>query len=245
MTSSDYWDADTAARYDQTSAEMFAPEVLDPTLARLTELAEDGPVLEFASGTGRVSIPLADNGIEVDGIELSQPMTDALHAKRPDLTVVVGDMATATGPRAGHYSLVFLVFNTIGNLCTQPEQVACFRNAARHLRPGGRFLIEVGVPPIRRFPPGAAAVPFDVSAAHIGFDTFDMATQQATSHHYSRQPDGSFRNGIHNYRYLWPAECDLMAQLAGLEPESRHQDWHGRAFTGDSQSHVSVWRKPS
>lgn len=245
MTSSDHWDAETAERYDESSAEMFTPGVLDPAVDRLADLASDGPVLEFASGTGRVSIPLSDRGFEVHGIELSQPMTDALHTKRAKFQVTVGDMATATAPRVGDYSLVFLVFNTIGNLRTQAEQVACFRNAARHLRPAGRFVIELGVPPIRRFPPGQTAVPFDVSADHVGFDTFDMATQDAISHHYSRQADGSFRYGIHHYRYLWPSECDLMAQLAGMELELRHADWTGSPFTGDSEGHVSVWRTDS
>ncbi|GAB3587348.1 class I SAM-dependent DNA methyltransferase [Calidifontibacter terrae] len=244
MTSSDYWDAAAAERYDESSAEMFTPQVLDPVIDRLTELAAGGPVLELASGTGRVTIPLADNGIKIDGIELSQPMTDALHAKRPQLPVVVGDMASATAPGVGTYSLVFLVFNTIANLRTQEEQVACFRNAARHLRPGGRFLIELWIPGIRRFPPGQAAVPFHVSDDHTGLDTYDPATQRGTSHHYSRTSDGSFRYGTSNFRYLWPSECDLMAQLAGLEFESRHADWHGFPFTGDSENHVSVWRKP-
>ena len=152
-------------------------------------------------------------------------------------------MATATVQ--GDFSLVYLVFNTLGNLRTQDEQVACFRNAARHLSPGGRFVVELGVPVLRRLPPGQAAVPFDVGEEHVGFDTYDLVSQQGTSHHYTREADGSFRYGVHHYRYVWPAECDLMAQLAGLERESRWADWHGAEFTGDSESHVSVWRRPS
>ncbi len=243
MTSSDVWDSETAARYDTGSAGMFAPEVLGPTVDALAELAGDGPALELAVGTGRVAIPLAARGIPVRGIELSEPMAAVLRGKTDDVPVVVGDMATTDVPVHGGYSLVYLVFNTLGNLRTQDEQVACFANAARHLRPGGRFVIELGVPALRRMPPGQDAVPFEVSADHVGFDTYDLVTQQATSHHYTREPDGSFRYGPHHFRFVWPAECDLMARLAGLELERRDADWRGSPFLGDSPSHVSVYRK--
>jgi len=209
----------------------------------LADLADSGPALELAIGTGRVAIPLAERGVPVTGIELSQPMADELHRKRPDLPVVVGDMATATVP--GEFSLVYLVWNSIGNLRTQDEQVACFRNAARHLLPGGRFVIELWIPGIRRLPPGQEAVPFHVGARHVGFDTYDLATQQGTSHHYSRDADGTVTYGASNFRYIWPSECDLMAQLAGMTLERRTADWKGSAFTGDSESHVSVWVKPA
>ena len=243
MTSSDLWDEETAARYDESSAEKFAPEVLNPAVDFLARLASPGPALEFAVGTGRVGIPLAARGVPVTGIELSQPMVDQLRRKtaEDDLPVVVGDMATTTLP--GEFSLVYVVWNSIGNLRTQQEQVQCFRNAARHLSPGGRFVIELGVPGIRRFPPGQAAVPFHVSDRHVGFDTYDLTTQRGTSHHYWRQEDGSTRYGYSNFRYIWPAECDLMAQLANLELEQRVADWEGRPFTSDSETHVSVWRK--
>lgn len=244
MTSSDLWSAETAARYDEASAFMFAPEVLGPAVERLAELAGDGPVLELAVGTGRVAIPLRERGLEVSGIELSGPMAVRLREKRDDIPVAVGDMATTTVGEPGSFGLVYLVWNSIGNLRTQEEQVACFRNAARHLAPGGRFVIELWVPGIRRFPPGQTAVPFHVGEHHVGFDTYDMATQQGTSHHYSRREDGTVGYGASNFRYIWPAECDLMAQLAGLELESRSADWRGAPFTGDSESHVSVWRKP-
>ena len=184
MTSSDLWDAGTAARYDETSAGMFTAEVLDPTVDFLARLAGDGAALELAIGTGRVGVPLRARGVPVTGIELSAPMVEQLRRKvgEDELPVTVGDMATTRVP--GAFSLVYLVYNTIGNLRTQAEQVACFRNAARHLAPGGRFVIEVGVPPLRRLPPGQAAVPFDVSERHLGFDTFDLVDQQGTSHHY-------------------------------------------------------------
>jgi SAM-dependent methyltransferase len=244
MTSSDLWDDATANRYDEASAEMFAPEVLDPTVRFLARLAGSGPALELAVGTGRVAVPLAARGVPVSGIELSAPMVAQLRRKADETTVAVavGDMATTRVP--GEFALVYLVFNTLGNLRTQPEQVACFRNAARHLAPGGRFVVEIGVPSLRWMPPGHVAVPFDVSERHVGLDTYDPVTQQAVSHHFTREPDGSFRYGVHSFRYVWPAELDLMAQLAGLELEQRVADWHGAELTSESTSHVSVWRKP-
>ena len=157
MRQDEIWDADAAQRYDTPGTGMFAPEVLGPTVDRLAELAGDGRALEFAIGTGRVAVPLAERGVPVTGIELSRPMIDQLRTKADEATipVVVGDMATARAP--GEYTLVYLVFNTISNLLTQAEQVACFRNAARHLAPGGRFVIELWVPELRTLPPGQQA----------------------------------------------------------------------------------------
>ena len=242
MTSSDLWDAETAERYDASSAFMFTPEVLDPAVDLLAHQAGGGPALELAIGTGRVALPLIERGVPVSGIELSQPMVDQLRAKRPGVPVVLGDMATTRVP--GEYSLVYVVWNSIGNLRTQDEQVACFRNAAAHLAPGGHFVIELGVPSLRRFPPGQQGVPFHIGEHHLGVDTFDLTTQQGTSHHYTRHDDGTVTYGASNFRYIWPAECDLMAQLAGLAFEARFADWRRSPFTGDSESHVSVWRKP-
>jgi SAM-dependent methyltransferase len=241
LVSSDYWDAETAAGYDDNSAFMFEAHVLEPAVSFLAGLAGEGPALELAIGTGRVALPLSDRGVSVTGIELSQPMVDELQKKRGDIPVVIGDMASSTAP--GEYSLVYVVWNSIGNLRTQPEQVACFRNAARHLAPGGYFVIELWIPGIRRFPPGQQAVPFHVGDRHVGFDTYDMTTQQGTSHHYTRRPDGTVQYGASNFRYIWPSECDLMAQLAGMELERRIADWHGAPFTNDSEKHVSVYRK--
>lgn len=158
------------------------------------------------------------------------------------LAVVVGDMATTAVP--GEFSLVYLVWNGISNLRTQREQVECFRNAARHLRPGGRFVIELWVPPVRRLPPGQLAAPMAVDDGHLVFDTYDLTSQHGTSHHYWREADGTTRYGSSRFRYIWPSECDLMAQLAGMELEDRFADWDGRPFTSDSESHVAVWRKP-
>ncbi|WP_446665491.1 class I SAM-dependent DNA methyltransferase [Flexivirga sp. B27] len=241
MTSSDLWDSETAERYDEESSFMFAPEVLDPAVDVLAALVGHGAALEFAIGTGRVAIPLHEKGIDVSGIELSQPMLDQLFAKSADISAVGGDMATAVVD--GEFSLVYLVWNGLGNVRTQAEQVEVFRNAARHLAPGGRFLIEMWVPGIRRMPPGQSTVPFHVGADHLGFDTYDLTTQQGTSHHYTRTADGNFRHGTSNFRYVWPAECDLMALLAGMTLERRMADWDGSEFTSDSRSHVSIWRK--
>lgn len=246
MVSSDLWDESDAAVYDEEAADMFAPEVLGPAVDRLVGLAGGGPVLELAVGTGRVAIPLMRRGLEVHGIELSAPMAARLQAKLEadeSLPVAVGDMTETWVP--GRFALVLVVWNSIGNLRTQAEQVACFRNAAEHLAPGGRFVVELLVPPLRRLPPGQTAVPFDVSAEHTGFDTVDVVTQQLTSHHYTRLRDGSVRYGAGHFRYAWPAELDLMAQLAGLELEARLGDWDGEPFTAESDKHVSVWRKPA
>lgn len=244
MTSSDVWTAGQARRYDHDDT-MFTSEVVEPAVEALVALADGGRALEFAIGTGRIAVPLRVKGVRVTGIELSAPMVDHLRTKATsdEIPVTIGDMATTRVE--GEFSLVLLVYNTIGNLRTQTEQVKCFRNAARHLRPGGRFVVEVGVPPMRRLVPGQAAVPFDVSDAHLGFDTFDPVTQQATSHHLVRREDGSYRRSTHNYRYVWPSELDLMAALAGLELECRTADWGGTPFVADSESHVSVWRRPA
>lgn len=242
MTSSEVWDAETARTYDEDSADMFAPDVLDPTVDLLAELAAGGPALELAVGTGRVAVPLAARGLDVSGIELSEPMAARLRARTSEVPVTIGDMATT---RVGDgFALVYLVFNTISNLRTQDEQVACFENAAAHLAPGGRFVVELWVPPLRRLPPGQLAAPFDVSEGHLGFDTYDLVTQECVSHHYRR--DGSaIRYGAGRFRYAWPAELDLMARIAGLRPESRWADWRRAPYTSESTSHVSVWRKPA
>ncbi|KPC62569.1 class I SAM-dependent DNA methyltransferase [Streptomyces chattanoogensis] len=246
MTSSEPWTRATADRYDAEESERFSAPVLVPTVAFLAELAGDGPALEFAIGTGRVGIPLRQRGVPVAGIELSEHMAAVLRHKIDEdtLPVAIGDMATTTVP--GEFTLVYLVYNTITNLLTQDEQVECFRNAARHLTPGGRFVIELGVPPLRFLPPGQVAVPFDVSEGHLGFDTFDLVGQILVSHHLTRDgDDGRYRRGRSRHRYAWPAELDLMARIAGLELERRVADWDGAPFTQDSAKHISVWRKPA
>lgn len=237
-----YFGASVARDYDDFSSDRFSPEAIGPVVERLSQLAGDGPALEFAIGTGRVALPLAAAGVRVDGIELSRAMVEQLRSKPggESIKITIGDMAsTRVG---GTYTLVYLVFNTISNLTTQQEQVACFRNAAAHLPPGGYFVIEVGVPSLRLLPPGQSAVPFLITAERLGFDTFDTATQQMSSHHIV------LRNGTAQYReipfrYAWPSELDLMAQLAGMHLYERWSDWSGSPFTGESTQHVSVWQK--
>ncbi|MDA0633679.1 class I SAM-dependent methyltransferase [Nonomuraea sp. MCN248] len=244
MPQQDIWDAEAARGYDTPGAGMFAPEVLDPAVARLAELANGGRALEFAVGTGRVAVPLAQRGVGVTGIELSRPMIDQLRTKADEATipVVEGDMASAVAP--GTYTLVYLVYNTISNLLTQAEQVACFRNAARHLGPGGRFVIELWVPELRSLPPGKQATVWQCEPGYIGLDTYDVLRQHVVSHHFRFGDDTRARLWRSPHRYVWPAELDLMAQLAGFELESRHADWAGTEFTADSPSHVSVYRLP-
>jgi SAM-dependent methyltransferase len=231
-----------AEQYD-SDPRMFDAGLLERTVAFLADLAGGRPALEFGIGTGRVALPLSMSGVDVYGIDLSQDMVARLRAKpgAARLRVTIGNFATTTVP--GEFSVVYLVYNTISNLTSQDEQVECFRNAAAHLIPGGRFVIELAVPDLQRFPPGALAQPFDVSAGHLGFDTIDVATQRGVSHHYVIDRD---RVSIFEtpYRYAWPAELDLMARMAGLELRERWADWDRTPFTSDSRKHISVWERP-
>lgn len=242
MRQEDLWDDVAAQSYDTPGTGMFADGVLQPTVARLTELAAGGRALEFAIGTGRVAVPLAQAGVPVTGIELSGPMIQQLRTKVDEQTipVVVGDMATARVQ--GQFSLVYLVFNTISNLLTQAEQVECFRNAARHLGPGGRFVIELWVPELRVLPPSRRATVGAVEAGYLLVDTYDVLNQHVVSHHFTYGEGREATLFRSPHRYIWPSELDLMAQLAGFELESRHADWKGGPFTEDSPSHVSVYR---
>ncbi|MEU9188972.1 class I SAM-dependent methyltransferase [Streptomyces sp. NPDC048484] len=238
------WNADAAQRYDTPGAGMFSPETLGPTLDRLAHLAGEGAALEFAVGTGRVAIPLTERGVPVTGVELSLPMVQQLRTKADEATipVIMGDMATTVVP--GEYSLVYLVYNTISNLLTQAEQVECFRNAARHLSPGGRFVIELWVPELRRLPPGQRAIVCQSEPGYICLDTYDVLRQQVVSHYFRFDETEQAQLFRTPQRYIWPAELDLMAPLAGFELETRHGDWDGSAFTAESRSHVSVYRLP-
>ena len=242
MENDDLWDIETARSYDTPGTGMFSPDVLGPTVNRLAELAGDGQALEFAIGTGRVAVPLNERGIRVTGIEMSPAMIAQLRKKSDEATipVILGDMATTVAP--GSYSLVYLVYNTISNLLTQAEQVACFRNAARHLAPGGRFVIELGVPDLRKLTPGQQAVVWHSEPGYIGVDTYDVLRQQLVSHHFRFSEGRQARLFRSPHRYIWPAELDLMAQLAGFDLESRHADWAGSPFSAESPSHVSVYR---
>ena len=236
------FDERVAARYDASSAEHFAPEVVDPIVDRLAELAAGGRALEFGIGTGRIALPLTQRGVPVAGIELSKAMAARLRAKPGGdaIAVTIGDFATARVDAS--FSLVYLVFNTIMNLTTQAAQVACFHNAAAHLGPGGRFVIEVGVPGLRRLPPGETARVFHVGEGRWGIDEYDVANQGLTSHHFEIV-DGRVERFSVPFRYVWPAELDLMAELAGLRLRDRWAGWRGEPFAAESEQQVSVWEK--
>jgi SAM-dependent methyltransferase len=239
----DHFAGKIALDYDEGVAFSFTPEVLEPTIRRLAELASGGDCLEFAIGTGRVALPLHEQGLRVDGIEFSPDMISELKKKSGsnEIEVRQGDMTTTHMGRT--YSLVFLVFNTIMNLTTQAAQVQCFRNASKHLTKGGKFVVETMLPALRLYPPGAIAVPSDISSGHLGFDTYETASQKLVSHHVMIAADGTSYHESKPFRYVWPSELDLMAELAGLKLHSRHADWNKTAFDDKSKSHVSVWEK--
>jgi SAM-dependent methyltransferase len=237
-----YFDERVAARYDQSAAEMFDPAVVDPVIDLLVELAGSGRALELGIGTGRIALPLAQRGVPVHGIELSKAMVARLRAKPggENIGVTIGDFATTTAD--GTFSLAYLVFNTILNLTTQAAQIACFRNVAAHLEPGGCFVIEVGVPGLQRLPPGETIRAFHVSETRWGFDEYDVGTQGLTSHHFEIV-DGKLERLSVPFRYAWPSELDLMALLAGMRLRERWSGWRREPFTSDSREHVSVWEK--
>jgi len=240
----DHFAGEVAASYDDTLGTMGSPEVLGPTVDLLAGLAGDGAALELAIGTGRVALPLAARGVPVSGIELSSDMVAQLRL-RPGgdtIPVTIGDMTTTRID--GAFRLVYLVYNTIGNVETQDRQVACFTNAAAHLEPGGCFVIEVGVPDLRRLVPGHDAVVFAHAPGYVGYDRYDdLVAQHAVSHHFVADDSGT-REFRTPFRYVWPSELDLMARLAGLALRDRWSGWDRSPFTADSPSHVSVWRKP-
>ena len=238
-----YFDERVAARYDESAAEMFDPAAIDPVVDLLVELAGSGRALELGIGTCRIALPLAQRGVPVHGIELSSAMVARLRAKPggEDVGVTIGDFATTTVD--GTFSVAYLVFNTIMNLTTQAAQVACFRNVAAHLEPGGCFVVEVGVPALQRLPPGETIHAFHVSESRWGFDEYDVARQALTSHHLEIVEDRLERLSI-PFRYAWPSELDLMAELAGMRLRERSSGWKQEPFTSDSSKHVSVWEKP-
>ena len=237
----DFFGESVAARYDDGS-EVFAAALIDPVVDFLASLAGDGAALELGIGTGRIALPLSARGIRVHGIDLSTAMVARLQAKpgADSIGVTIGDFATTRVD--GAFSLAYLVFNTIMNLTSQDEQVACFQNVAAHLEPGGCFVIEVSVPDLQRLPPGETVHPFHVSAEHLGFDEYDIARQGLVSHHYSTA-DSELRVNAVPFRYVWPSELDLMARLAGMTLRERFSGWGREPFTSESRSHVSVWEK--
>jgi SAM-dependent methyltransferase len=238
-----YFGEEVAAGYDASVGEEFEPAVVAATADFLADLVGDGLALELGIGTGRIALPLAERSVAVHGIDLSPAMVARLRAKPGGdaIPVTIGDFATTQLEE--RFSLAYLVFNTIMNLTTQDEQVACFRSVAAMLQPGGRFVVEVGVPDLQRLPPGETFRPFSITPTHLGFDEYDVAAQGLISHHYS------LRNGEQNllsvpFRYVWPSELDLMAQLAGMTLRERWAGWHREPFTSEARQHVSVWEKP-
>jgi SAM-dependent methyltransferase len=232
------WGEDVAERYDETM-----PAVPVEMVDLLAELA-DGPALEFAVGTGRVALALSARGVEVQGIELSEPMAARLRAKKDGaaVPVTIGDMTSTRVP--GDFRLVYLVYNTIMNVTTQDEQVAVFENAAAHLGAGGCFVVEVIVPQLREVPPGATGRVFAMEPHHVGIETFDdLVGQIAWSHHWV-EFDGRMQRHAAPYRYVWPSELDLMARLAGMRLRDRWAGWDRSPFTSESKSQVAVFEKP-
>jgi Methyltransferase domain len=239
----DHFGEAVAARYDESTGEQFDPAVIEATVDFLAALAGDGAALELGIGTGRIAVPLAQRGVRVAGIDLSEAMAARLRAKpgAGEVAVTIGDFATTRVD--GEFTLVYLVFNTIGNLTTQDAQVACFQNAAAHLARGGCFVIEVEMPQLQRLPPGETARPFHVSPTRLGFDEYDVVGQGLVSHHHWLEDDGWQALSV-PFRYVWPAELDLMARLAGMTLRDRFGDWNREPFTAESRKHVSVWEKP-
>ena len=232
-----YFGERVAERYDEAAADRFDPAVVGPTVDFLAELAGSGAALELGIGTGRIALPLAERGVRVHGIDLSEAMVAKLRAKpgADRIGVTIGDFATTRVE--GTFSLAYLVFNTINNLTTQDAQVACFENVAGHLEPGGRFVIEVGVPT------GKPLRVFNLSDTHVGVDEYEAATQRLVSHHFSLV-DGRWERNSIPFRSVMPAELDLMARLAGMMLRERWADWNRAPFTSESRKHVSVWEKP-
>jgi SAM-dependent methyltransferase len=231
-----------AARYDESEGGMFEPAAVDPVVDFLAGLAGDGAALELGIGTGRIALPLTQRGVRVHGIDLSTAMVARLRAKPggADIGVTIGDFATTTVEET--FSVAYLVFNTIMNLTTQDEQVACFQNVAAHLEPGGCFVIEVGVPDLQRLPPGETFRPFTVTPTRLGFDEYDVVSQGLISHHY-RVVGDKLEVFSPPFRYVWPSELDLMARLAGMRLRERWSNWKRAPFTSESGMHVSVWQK--
>jgi SAM-dependent methyltransferase len=239
-----YFDEHVAARYDDSSSEMFSAAAIDPAVDFLAALAGDGRALELGIGTGRIALPLAKRGVPVHGIDLSNAMVARLRAKPggEEIGVTIGDFATTQVE--GTFTVAYLVFNTIMNLTTQASQVACYRNVARHLEPGGCFVIEVGVPELQRLPPGETLRPLYLTESRWGFDEYDVANQGLTSHHFALV-DGQLERHSIPFRYAWPAELDLMAELGGMSLRERWSGWQREPFASDSRRHVSVWQKPA
>jgi SAM-dependent methyltransferase len=232
----DYFGEVVAARYDAGLGERGEPGVIAATVDFLAALASDGAALELGIGTGRIALPLAERGVPVHGIDLSEAMVARLKAKPGGdaIPVTIGDFARTRVE--GTFSLAYVVFNTIMNITAQEDQIACFANAAAHLAPGGCFVVEVGVPR------GTQREVFALGDKHVGVDEWEPATQRLVSHHFSLVDGSWVRNSIPFYAAA-PGEHDLMARLAGMRLRERWSGWNREPFSAESTKHVSVWEK--
>ncbi|MEU4399869.1 class I SAM-dependent methyltransferase [Micromonospora orduensis] len=214
-----------------------------PAVDFLADLADGGPVLELAIGTGRVALPLAERGLTVHGVEASEEMLAQLRAKPggDQIPVVVADMADV--PVSGEFRLAYLVFNTLFNLVDAERQADCFRNVARVLSPGGAFVIETFVPDPRDFD---ADEQVQVRAVTEDSATIRLHKYDRPAQRFIRQTITFDAEGVHlkpfAMRYAWPHQIDEMAQRAGLRLTERYADWHRRPFDADSRAHISVYR---
>jgi SAM-dependent methyltransferase len=237
------WGRELADVYDTVYAAEAEPSTLNPMVDRLAELAGAGPALEFGVGTGRVALALSGRGVPVYGIELSSYMVERLRAKpgADSVRVTIGDMTTTRV--AGVFSLVYLVANAIMNVTTQDEQLAVFANAAAHLEPGGCFVIEVMVPQLRRVPTGEVARVFTLAADHVGVETLDDVVGQVAWSHHWMSVNGRLVRHSAPYRYVWPAELDLMGRLAGFRLRARWAGWDGSAFGAHCDNQIAVFER--
>jgi SAM-dependent methyltransferase len=238
----DHFGERVAARFDERYAYQSDSAVLDPMVDFLAGLAGSGAAIELGIGTGRVALPLAERGVRVHGVDLSEAMVERLGAKpgADRIGVTIGDFATRRVD--GEFAVAYVVANTIMNLAAQDEQVACFQNVANHLEPGGCFVIEVLVPRLQRLPYGETLQPFALTPTHLGFDEYDIARQGLISHHFWIEGD-RVEYLSPPFRYVWPSELDLMARLAGLTPRERWSGWNREPFTSTSEKLVGVWEK--
>ncbi|MDX6681348.1 MAG: hypothetical protein QOG94_1387 [Solirubrobacteraceae bacterium] len=232
--------ADTVADlYDSWFGSMLEAA---PAADRLAELAGSGPVLELGIGTGRVALPLAERGIEIHGIDGSAAMVAQLRAKPGghDIPVTVGDFSEARVE--GSFALVFAVAGTFFELQSQDAQVRCFQNAARHLRPGGLFVLDALVPNVGTTNEDIRLIPSEEDRLMLRLRQFD-AVQQRYSSYYLIFDGGTSRHIRVSFRYAWPSELDLMARIAGLRLRDRWSSWDAKPFTASSKMHVSVYER--
>jgi len=237
------FDERVAATYDDYRDAMFTAEVVEPTVDFLAALVGDGRALEFAIGTGRIAVPLKQRGVDVSGIDISRAMVARMREKPggSDIPVVIGSFTDARVD--GSFRLVYLVYNTIQNVTTQDEQVATFANAAAHLEPGGVFLVENWVPDPAEFHRNRALRVHEIGSDQVIIDVAELhpAEQRMTTTKIALT-SGGVQLLPANHRYVWPAELDLMARLAGLQLEARDADWERRPFTDASSTHVTAYR---